>query len=164
MEMTSCLFRKDVLRPRSVSARCWDARGGKTHPRPVPGSPLLEHTPCHTPRAPPPQHTHSTHHGPQTLPLHTNRSPYILQPLSLTHTNTYEHMSYTTPSHTHISHKHIRTCHNDSIHASTTCLQIHKHPEKHLDACGHSLPRHAGSCTSQRHSGGGRAVEVGRKL
>lgn len=26
MEMTSCLFRKDIPRPRSVSARFWDAR------------------------------------------------------------------------------------------------------------------------------------------
>ena len=167
MEMTSCLFRKDVPRPRSVSARCWDARGRKTRPRPVAGS-LLEHTLRHssptslphmhtaqhalkthttpykqisTHTTPPTHHTHSPHTSHRHIPT-TPHTTHITQ----THTNHTTHHTHHTdtyqPCHrhspTHIIQTHINTRHNGSTHICTTRSQIHKHPEAYTDAHGHS--------------------------
>lgn len=136
MEMTSCLFRKDVLRPRSVSARCWDARGGKTRPRPVPGSPLLEHTLCYTSCPPPPYTQHTSW---LTNPCHSTQTDlHIYRNPSHTHTNTYQHRTYSThtPIYTHISHRHISTCYNDSTHHMFTDTQTSRDTRR----CPWSLP------------------------
>lgn len=130
MEMTSCLFRKDVPRPRSVSARCRDARGRKTCPRPVTGSLLLEHTLRYTPPSSLPSQRHCTpcpadpHHPTQT-DLHTYHTP--------PHKNT-PHTRF--PS--HITQTHINTHYSGSTHICTMCSRIHKHPEAYTDAHGHS--------------------------
>lgn len=96
----------------SVS-KCWDARGGKTHPRPVPGSPLPEHMPRHTPRTPlPPFHRHTAHAMPRKpTPPRANRSPCTPHPLT------------NTPPTCHTRHAlpHPHTCRaNISTHATMT--------------------------------------------
>lgn len=138
MEMTSSLFRKDVLKPRSVSARCWDARGGKTRPRPVPGSPLLEHTLCYTSCPPPPYTQHTSW---LTNPCHSTQTDlHIYRNPSHTHTQTHTNTGLTLhiPPYTHTYHTDI-SAHVTMI-ACTTCSQTHKHPETHADAHGHSPP------------------------
>ena len=130
MEMTSCLFRKDVPRPRSVSARCRDARGRKTCPRPVTGSLLLEHTPHYTPLLLSAL-TEALHTMPcRPTPPHANRSPHM------PHNPTQKHPPHTPPPHT--SPKHISTHAAVAAHTCTMCSRIHKHPEAYTDARGHS--------------------------
>ena len=131
MEMTSCLFRKDVPRPRSVSARCRDARGWKTCPRPVTGSLLLEHTLLYTPPHPHlASQRHCTpcpadpHHPTQTH-LHTYHTPR--------HKNTHHARVPLTHHQTHTN-----TRHSGNTHICTMCSWIHKHPKAYTDAHGHS--------------------------
>lgn len=94
MEMTSCLFRKDVPRPRSVSARFWDARNEHS-PETISqrGSSLVAHTMLQAINT---SHT-NVNHACSTL-LHSFLGDFHVYDTPHTHTN----MSPT--PHTYTSH------------------------------------------------------------
>lgn len=155
MEMTSCLFRKDVPRPRSVSARCRDARVWKTCPRPVTGSLLLEHTRHCTPPTPTSPHTGTV---PRALQTHTTPHKHIS-----THTTHPDTKTPTTHASPHTSPRHISTHATVAAHTYVPCVHGYTHTQKHtqthmvipnLDADNHS---------SHIHSGRGRAAGTEKK-
>lgn len=138
MEMTSCLFRKDVPRPRSVSARCWDAQGGKTRLRPIAGSLLLEYT---LPPTTPPTYSYAKHKSRFANPhrfVHTGLHIYH----TLSHAYTKQipmRMPHTTIFLPNISHKRISTHATMTAHTYTTGSELCKYPESHTDVRNHSL-------------------------
>lgn len=150
--MTSCLFRKDIPRPRSLSARCWDVQGRNTHRRPATGSPPLEHTLCHTPHipdSPPLTRVHSTHRALQIRP-----TPHIHNPsLTRTHTNTC------LPQHPPITQTHSNTCHHHStcIHTTRPQMQI----PRGMCRCPRSLAASAQTAAYHIYSDWGRAIAMG---
>ena len=155
MEMTSCLFRKDVPRPRSVSARCRDARGWKTGPRPVTGSRLLEHTLHYTPPHPHlASQRHCTpcpadpHHPTQTH-LHTYHTPR--------HKNTH-HARF--PS--HIT-RHISTHATVATHTYVPCVHGYSNTQRHTQMHKVTPNLDADNHSSHIHSGRGRAAGTEKK-
>lgn len=139
MEMTSCLFRKDVPRPRSVSARCWDAQGGKTRSRPVAGSLLLGYTLRHPPHLPL-THTHSANHASHTHSTsHTQVSTYATPCHMHARTDTNAHATHTTIFLPNISHRRISTHATMKAHTYTTGSELHKYPETYTDVYNHFL-------------------------
>lgn len=164
--MTSCLFRKHVPRPRSVSARCWNAGGGRTCSRLVTGSPLLEYTLPHTthlsslPISIYTQHTPcptDSHHSTQT-DLHVDHTP------SRMHTSTM-HATHYTSSSPNISHKHISTHGTMIAHTHAPRLKDMQTPRgiyRHTQSLPISVK--TASHKSHTHSSRGRAVGIWKKL
>ena len=156
MEMTSCLFRKDVPRPRSVSARCRDARGWKTCPRPVTGSPLLEHTPHYTPLLLSVL-TEALHTMPcRPTPPHANKSPHM------PHTPTQKHPPHTLPPHT--SPKHISTHTTVAAHTYVPCVHGYTNTQRHTQMYMVTPNLNADNHSSHILSGRGRAAGMQKKL
>lgn len=144
MEMTSCLFRKDVPRPRSVSARFWDARNEHS-PETISqrGSSLVAHAMLQAINT---SHT-NMNHARSTL-LHSLLGDFHMYDTPHTYTNmsptphTYTSYIYTHSSYHTLPHSTFKDLHMHLIPYTNTYQHKHTHHTQQHSTLHTQHPQH----------------------